>query len=159
LIAAAGVCATTAILGYSLYQCVKVDKIEIWTPPASQGAAATCSVLFPGSSAPAQGMTREYTDTTVSTARPAHVVCRPPPKSLGGFWQDGVNGDTLFTLVAPSGSIIDIWMSMVLADGARPASASTAVLVGATIGNIYYCSLDSTTKAGSLYTAIGLASL
>jgi hypothetical protein len=159
LITACGVSAATAILGYSLYQCVRVDKIEVWTPPASQGAAATCSVLFPAAGTSSQGMPREFTDTTVSTAKPAHIRCRPPLHSLCAFWQNGSNTNTLFTLVAPSGSIIDIWVSLVLADGARPAGAQQATLVGATIGNVYYCSLDSSTKAGSLFTPIGLTSV
>jgi hypothetical protein len=63
----------------------------------------------------------------------------------------------LFTLVAPSGSIIDIWLSLVMNDNS--AIPTTATLVGASVGSTYYCSLDSSTKAGSIYQAIGLASV
>lgn len=152
LLTAAGVAANTAgTTGTAIHQTVKVNQIEIWSPPASQGAAVTCSVLFPASiNSPA----REITDTTVSTAQPAHVVCSPPQKSLAGFWQEGV-GNTMFTLTAPAGSIIDIWLSLIIADGVQP-TANTATLVGGTSGAIYYCSLDSSTAAGSVYKPVGL---
>jgi hypothetical protein len=79
LIAAAGAMAVSATLGQALFSTVKVNQIEIWTPPASQGVATTCSVLFPkGYNSPA----REITDTSVSVAIPAHVRVQPPQRSL-----------------------------------------------------------------------------
>jgi hypothetical protein len=150
---AVGVSASTAILGHQLFECLKVNRIEIWSPPASQGAAVTCSVLFPAAN---QSQAREYTDTSVSVANPAHVVCTPPPLSLCAFWTSGFSGNTMFTLVAPPGSIIDLWVSLILND---PVSSNTATLVGATVGGVYYCSLDSATKAGSIYQSVGLTSL
>lgn len=152
LLAAAGVSVdSTGTNGSAIWQTVKVNKIEIWSPPPSQGANATCSVLFPATN---NSQAREYTDTSVSVATPAHVQCSPPPRSLCGFWQVG-EGAHMFTLTAPPGSIIDVWLSLVLNDGTPPSSV-TATLVGATFGDIVYCSLDSTTSAGSVYKPIGL---
>jgi hypothetical protein len=154
LLCACGVSASTAILGNAINECVRVKRIEIWTPPASQGASATCTVTFPQA---LQSQAREYTDTTVSTAIPAHVVCTPPSHSLCSFWQNGSLNTPLFYLSAPPGSIIDVWVSTVLNDPFG--TLQTATLVAASVGGIYYCSLDSTTKAGSIYTAVGLSSV
>jgi hypothetical protein len=154
LLTAAGVNANTAILGSPIMRCVKVNRIEIWAPPASQGAAVTCSILYPASAA--NPMPREVSDTSVSVSSPAHVVSTPPPNSLPSFWQAGT-GANLFTLVAPPGSIIDVWLSMVINDNS--AVPTTAVLVGASVGATYYCSLDSATKAGSIYQAVSLSSV
>jgi len=151
---ACGVSASTAILGYPIRQSVRVKRIEIWSPPASQGASVTCSVLFPSAQ---RSQAREYTDTSVSVAVPAHVVCEPPPESLCAFWT-GVPtaGIPLFFITAPAGSIVDLWVGLV--DNDANTVANTATLVGATIGGVYYCSLDSSTSAGSTLLPVGLTS-
>jgi hypothetical protein len=157
LICAAGVSAYTAVAGSPLWQSVKVMRIEMFAPPSAQGAAVTCSVTFPATS---QSQSREITDTSVSVSNPAHVVATPPLYSLCSFFQTGTNGTTLFSLVAPPGTIIDVWISLVMANPVSAhAAGTTAVLVGATIGNVYYCSLDSSTSAGSLYKPTGLTTL
>jgi hypothetical protein len=154
LLHALGVAATSATVGYAIRQSVRVNQIEIWAPPASQGAAATCTVLFPASQ---RSQAREVTDTSVSVATPAHVRCGPPAESLCAFWADGNVGAALFSLSAPPGSIIDVWVSMVDRDGvAGDPDGYPAVLVGATVGSVYYCSLDLSTSAGSIYKPIGL---
>jgi len=161
LLTAAGVVASSAVAGQAVNQSVKVNRIEIWAPPPSQGSFATCSVLFPAAS---QSQAREVTDTSVSVSMPAHVVATPPERSLCAFWSDATNvagaADTLFSLVAPPGSIIDVWVSLVLNDGTATGAAFTsAVLVGATTGSLYYTSLDSATAAGSVYIPVGLTTL
>jgi hypothetical protein len=158
LLTASGVCATTAILGKALFFTVKVNQIEIWSPPAAQGAAVTCGVLFPASN---NSPSREVTDTSVSVATPAHVLAQPLPLSLSAFWQNGGSAadPNMFTLTAPSGSIIDVWLSLVLNDGSPVDVDNTATLVGATVGSVYYCSLDSSISAGSVYKPIGLTTL
>jgi len=150
---ALGVCATTAVVGHPIRQTLKVNQVEIWSPPAAQGSAVTCSVLWPQSQ---RSQAREVTDTSVSVATPAHVRTGPPLESLASFWTDGNSGSTFFSLVAPSGSIIDLWVSLVDGDGPADAVADTATLVGATVGSVYYCSLDSSTLAGSIYQPVGL---
>jgi len=161
LIPACGVVATSAVVGHSINQSVKVNKIEVWAPPASQGAFATCSILYPGTN---QSQAREITDTSVSVTEPAHIVSTPPAKSLCSFWTNGAQvggaNDPLFTLTAPSGSIIDVWVSLILNDGVSANDANvTATLVGATVGGLYYTSLDSTISAGSIYKPVGLTTL
>jgi hypothetical protein len=155
LLTALGVSATTAVTGSPIIESFKVNQIEIWSPASAQGAAATCSVLFPAAQ---RSQAREVSDTSVSVSTPAHVRCGPPAESLCAFWINGSAGSSLFSLVAPPGSIIDIWVSMVQSDGVAQ-SPSSATLVGATVGAVYYCSLDSATSAGSVYKPVGLTSL
>jgi hypothetical protein len=152
---ALGVVATTDALGYPVRQTFKVNQVEIWSPPANQGAAVTCSVLWPASQ---RSQAREVTDTSVSVATPAHVKCGPPRESLASFWTDGTLEAPFFTLTAPPGSIIDMWVSMVDGDGPSDAE-NLATLVSATVGAVYYCGLDSSTHASSIYLPVGLTSL
>jgi len=157
ILTAMGVSARTAVLGQAIFQALKIRKIEIWAPPASQGAAVTASIYWPPTAGQA-GMGREVSDTSVSVSEPAHVVSSPPRGSLAGFWQYGA-GNNLVALNAPPGSIIDIWLAGVLLDGPATNAIVTATLVGATIGTIYYCCLDSSTKATGVYIPVSLTSL
>jgi len=154
LLGACGVMATSTTTGAGIFQAVKVRQVEIWCPPASQGTASTCSILWPLGN---QSQPREVSDTTVSTAVPAHVRSSPPAMSLAAFWSNQSIG-TLFTLTAPPGSIIDVWVSLVMGDGAGTAGQA-AVLVGATSGIVYFCALDSSTSAGSVYAPVSLSTL
>jgi len=128
---------------------VKVMKVEILTPPASQGANATCSVEWAGS---VNSPDREFSDTSVSTATPAHVSTTPPAQSLASFWQTASTG-TLFLITAPTGSIIDIVLSLINADGATTATSTVATAV---IGTVYYMSLDP--NATHRFTPVSLTS-
>ncbi len=154
LIGAAGVVASSATAGQPIFQSVRVHSVELWAPPASQGAVVTTSILWPNTN---QSQPREVSDTTNSVTIPAHVRSSPPANSIAGFWIARNSTTPLFSLVAPSGTIIEVVCSLVMGDGVQPATQST--LVGATLGGVYYCSLDSLTAAGSLYTPVSLTTL
>jgi len=131
----------------TLSSSIKVDHVSLWTPPASQGASATCSINFLGLG---NTPSREFSDTTVSVAEPAFVSCKPPPQSLASFWQVPSN-TTMFTLVAPVGTIIDINVNVILADG----TDNTSIIVAtAALGSVYYLSLDPV--ATHRYTPVSL---
>jgi hypothetical protein len=119
----------------NLNNSIKVNQLEMWSPPASQGANVTCSVDWEGFN---NSPNREFSDTSVSVATPAYVKCPPPPMSLASFWQLS-SGSTLFTLTAPTGTIIDVHVSLILMDGESP--VDTAVTSGAQ-GIVYFLSLD-----------------
>jgi len=154
ILAACGVVADTTTTGQSIYQAVKLNQIEIWAPPASQGTSTTCSVLWSSASF---AQPREVSDTSNSVTTPAHVKTSPPSHSVvSGYWTTA-NSTTMATLIAPAGSIIDVWVSLVMRDGFQTANA--AVLVAATVGGVYYCSLDSKTAAGSIYPPVSLSTL
>jgi len=129
---------------------VKIDEIEIWTPPASQGAAATCSVNWVSNFVSTNN--QEVSDTTVSVGKPAHVCTRPPPMSISSFWQSASSTSTLCQITAPSGSIIDVVISSIISDddtGPNPIAIGAGVL-----GNVYYLSLDP--NATHRFTPISL---
>jgi len=113
-----------------------IREVKIYTPPASQGAAATCSVEWIGL---ANCPNVEVSDTTVSVADPAVIRSRPPVNSLASFWQ--LAGTTAYmTLTAPAGSIIDVSLDAVLFDD-DVAQAVNAV-AASSLGSVYYLSLD-----------------
>lgn len=127
---------------------VRVNLIEIWSPPASQGAAATCSVDFLGFG---NSPNVEVSDTTVSVANPAHILTSPPAQSLASFWQVG-GATTLFTITAPVGSIIDVHLSFILDDGGEVGQA--IAVATSVVQTLYYLSLDPV--ATHRYTPVSL---
>jgi len=133
----------------ALFDSVRVKSVKIWSPPSAQGAAVTCSVLWAsGVNSPAV----EVSDTSVSTAVPAHITSTPPPQSLASFWQRSA-ATTIFTTVAPVGSIIDVALEMILSDddGGLPVTFATAT---AALGQNYYLALDGV--AVHQYTPVSL---
>jgi hypothetical protein len=149
LCAAGTVCYITNSSVVSTYSAVRVNSIEIWTPPASQGSTATCSVDWVGGFV--NVVNREISDTSVSVTTPAHIVTGPPPMSLAKFWQTA-STTTLCNVVAPTGSIIDVVLSLVVQDTDSAAAVSTVAT--AVLGQSYFLSLDS--NATHRYTPVSL---
>jgi hypothetical protein len=149
LLCAAGCIATVANTTVtSCFSAVKISKIEIWSPPSAQGQSVTCSVDWTGTGSTPN---REYSDTSVSVATPAHVSTSPPPMSLASFWQQ--TGTTqLCSIVAPTNSIIDVYLSLVFQD--NDVTAATSTVATATVGFVYYLSLDP--NATHRYTPVSL---
>jgi len=117
VLSAGSMCTVTNTTVTSLFSSVKVDAVEIWSPPASQGSFATCAIEWNGSAAQAVAANLEISDTSVSTAQPAHLRSHPPPQSLAGFWQTpGIANNALFVLNCPAGSIVDVTMSLIMND-------------------------------------------
>jgi len=117
----------------------KIKKVEMWTPPASQGAAATCSLNWIGGSfAP----NKEVSDTSVSVSFPAHIVSKPPPNSSASFWQNVAGSTAMFTVVCPAGTIIDLSVSYIEGDDE---SVNTSAVATAVLGHTYYLALDGPT--------------
>lgn len=152
---AIGVIATSSTVGTAIAQSARVRRVEIWSPVASQGSATTCSVLFPSAT---QSPAMEFSDSTMNVSYPAHVNVRPPKDALCSFWVNDNNDIRLFTITAPAGSIVDVYVDVILRD-ASGASGTTAVLVGATVGDMYYCCLDSSTNASGKLKPVSLTVL
>jgi hypothetical protein len=149
LMCAAGtICTTVNSVCTSVFASVKINSIQMWSPPASQGASTTCSCEWVGFN---NSPNREYSDTSVSVSVPACVSCSPPPQSLASFWQT-VGTTSLVTLIAPTGTIIDIVLSLIFTDD-ELANASSSVGVGA-LSASYYLSLDP--NATHRYTPVSL---
>lgn len=139
LLALSGVlCYVTNTACTMLSNSVRVKSISIWTPPASQGAAATCSVNWHSENFVSSF---ERSDTTVSTSQPAKLRTKPPVGSAAYFLLS-TGTDTIFTITAPTGSIIDVHCVHVLND---TQTIGPTYLVGAgTLGVLYYPPLDGT---------------
>lgn len=153
-----GYAAVTATSGYAIFANARIKEIEVWAPPASQGAASTCTVTWIGSSALAYGVSNvEASDSSVSTAFPAHVRTSPPVRSFAAEWFGESVNSNLCTIIAPVGSIIDVDVEMVLGDGS--AAGSVLTVAGASVGSIYYAPLDANTLALSQTVPVGLSSL
>lgn len=149
LLAAAGnICTTANSVVTSFYTSVKLNRVEMWAPPPSQGSSVTASVLFSGA---INSPNIEISDTSVSVSQPCHVIAVPPPNSIASFWQIGASG-TVFQLNAPVGCIIDVWLDLICGD-ADQNPVNTAVATG-TLTNHYYLSLDPV--ATSRYTPVSL---
>jgi len=138
--AAGGVCTVANTTLTSFIGSLRVNQIEMWSPPAAQGSASTCSVEWNNTS-DANNSALEISDTSVSTAVPAHIRCGPPRGSLASFWFNPNANKALFALTAPPGTIIDVSVSLILYDDdyANPFVSSIAAGV---LGNTYYLSLD-----------------
>lgn len=136
---AGAMCTTANTTMQNIAGSVKLRHVEIWSPPASQGAASTCSVEYVGNAGTSN---REFSDSTVSTAVPAHLRCSPPPGSGAAFWAVPA-ADVLMNVTAPVGSIIDVSCTHVMRDDAV-AGISYAIAAG-TLGAVYYAPLDGVT--------------
>jgi len=136
---------SVTLLGYT----AKLHKISFWTPPASQGAAATVSIQWYNRDGTDLGP--EMSDTTNSTAFPAHLVARPPRGSLASFWL-GTAGTTMAVLTCPVGTVIDLDVTVQLST-----VAGVSVAVGtAVVGTPYWISLDQVGAGTQHYTPVGL---
>jgi len=67
------------------------------------------------------------------------VTSVPPKGTLGQFWQAATNTSTIFTISAPSGSIVDIVIDFTLSNEIAPTAIT---VVTATQGLVYYLHLD-----------------
>jgi len=151
LLGAAGTIGTTVLLCTPIFSAVKVNRVRIWAPPAAQGGFSTCSCNFEAATVNTSNL--EVSDTSNSVSSPATINAVPPKNSLASFWSNS-GGGTLFTLVAPSGSIIDVDLSLYLTDA--DASPPTAIPVGtAVIGTQYYLALDCFNNT-HIYTPVSL---
>lgn len=137
LLAAGCVCSATNTTVVGIFASCRVNYVEVWAPPASQGALSTVSLEWLGLTPNEPNI--EVSDSSVSVAYPAYLRARPPNRSLGCFWQT-TNGNDIMQLTVSSGTLIDVSLSLVMFDQdlARPsASVSTGV-----VGEIYYLALD-----------------
>lgn len=153
LIGAAGTIGTVTNTTVSaINQSVRVRRITIYAPPASQGANSTCSVEWFGA-AGSNTNNLEVSDTSNSTAIPARVMTSPPRLSLASFWVAGSSTVQLASLVAPTGSIIDVILDLILCDDENGTCFQIPTATAA-LNTMYYLSLDGNTT--HRYTPISL---
>lgn len=134
------ICTVANSLTTNYNKSFRIRKIELWAPPASQGSVATLSVEWIGGSV--NSPNREVSDSSMSTAFPAHLRAIPPVGSLASFWNAPVSGTAvnMFTLICPTNTVIDLTLDLVENDQ-ETTNVTNSVVTG-TLGNIYYLDLD-----------------
>lgn len=135
---AGAVCATANTSLSYIAASARIHYVEIWSPPASQGVAATCSLEWTTQDAVQRSY--EMSDTTLSVSVPAHVRTAPPRGSLAWDLLSSADTSVVMRMVAPAGSVIDVHVTHVLYD-TQQASTTVAVAAG-TLGALYYLPLD-----------------
>jgi hypothetical protein len=136
--------AVSATSGFDRFEGVRVNSVEAWAI-AAVGTPATAIVVFSGVTIGAYGDQKTHTDTSVGV-EPAHVKAKPDPLTQAGQFQLA-SADVAFSLDVPTGTVIDVSLSF-RQPVAAEAVACQNVLVGATVGAVYYRGLDG--KALSL---------
>jgi len=155
LLGVAGAIAIGANALQGIFQSVKLHQVEVWSPPAAQGAAVTCSLEW---EAPTNATQNEVSDTTVSVSQPAYIRCRPPPNTQCAFWQT-YSSNVMFYLTAPVGSIIDVTLSMVFFDDEAGPSVTYGTTATATVGNLYYLGLNNGGSGSTIYPPVSLTTI
>ncbi len=135
------VCTVVNTTAVTLFKSFRLTSVEIWSPPASQGAASTISIEWLGSG---NSPSKEYSDTTLSVSRNAHIRCSPPKQSLASFWQNGGTTVNYFTLNVPAATVIDLHYEYIEQDD--EAAPSTVAIATGVLGNTYYLALDHGTS-------------
>jgi len=134
--------ATSATAAKSLIGSAKISSIEMWGPPAAVASTSTVSVeWFPGVTG-IGNPSKIVSDTSMGSTFCSHVKASPPKTALAGMWLAG-NGNQLISLNGPIGTVVDIVITFVLADG--PAQLDTTfTITGATAGDVFVAPLDNT---------------
>jgi len=130
---------------YRMISGIKLNRVELFTQAVPGTSFASVALTWLGVNAP----TTEKSDTTLSSAYPAHIATSPPIDSSAAWWSTiGVNeSENLFSISCASYSIIDIWCELVLLDTGLGVTQLTS---GATnLGVFYYCVLDGPNGTGS----------
>lgn len=134
-----GMMCTASNSASSLHTAFRLTKITVWGPGLS-----TVSITWFGDQNLNFESNREISDTSTSDAFTPYISCRPPKGSSASFWQavgSNWSGDVFFTIHVAVGSVIDVEVDVVTADG--PASPTSSVAIsGGSAGEVRYPSLD-----------------
>ncbi len=138
--------ATSSTAAYRLVNNFRIIAVELWGP-ATTGtiAQSTVQIDWDGS---LPGGNKRQTDTVLGSSQVAHLRSRPAPGSYAGLWQSGGN-NSLFRLVVPQYTIIDLTLEITLRDSGD-VSAVGAAVSGATTGATYVRALNSNVSTTAL---------
>jgi hypothetical protein len=142
---------TSATTATGLFTQVRLNAVELWATPVT-GAPVTISLIFSGVSAGAAGDLKLHTDTSMGIEA-AHVKASPDRLTQAGQFQPNVT-DTAFTLACPTGTVIDVSMSLRNAISGTATEVQNAP-VGATAGVVYYRGLDGVAKSTTAMPVVG----
>jgi hypothetical protein len=134
-----------------LCEAVKINWIEMWSPPVTGDNLVftwNANTLYFS-----KAVTKQ--DICNSTAVPAHLFIRPPKKALTADWMSissGFSDISLFTLNGQANTIIDVNLSFQYYSGVSGSSQQTGTTIGATIagGVLRYGYLDGIGGSGDI---------
>jgi len=153
------VMAVTSTVGYDIARAIKVRKVEMWGPMASNLDPVTVSIEWnPSGSGPVAGPSNIVSDTSMGATKCAHVVASPPANSASAFWQIAGGATPMMTLAFPANTIVDVHLSQILFDGETPVEAST-VLTSPTIGQVYVRNLDSVSPGADVLAPVSYSTI
>jgi hypothetical protein len=136
--------AATAIAGYRLFQTAKIRKVSLWAVPVVGGATTVTLEYDSDVNGPLAGDSKVHTDTSMGI-QPACIHTRPAVGCLAAMFNAGLQGNTLFHLSCPSGTVVDVEVTFRGQFGIG--TAVTNALVGATAGAQYMRGLDGLATA------------
>jgi len=143
--------ATTAVVGFDLFDIVRIRSLEIWGQ-AALGTPSTITVIYITTT----GDRSIHTDTSLGV-KPAYVKAVPSSESLASFWNASAAGG-VFSILCPAGSIVDCSFDFRTTNAVAQAAANA--LVGATAGELYYRGLDGLATATTNFPPIaGVATI
>jgi hypothetical protein len=141
--------ATSATVGYDVFDVVKVKFVEMWQERISSNSPISISCSFPGQSGAVAGDGKIVSDTALGI-EPAHVFARPAKFAGASLWQ-GNNALVAFSLASQVGTVVDVCVVFKNAADVAPLGSQNA-LVGASAGQFYYRGLDGLGIATTKYT-------
>lgn len=138
--------ANSATSGLRIFSAVKIRKIEIWAPSGTGGFNAASTVSFTWynetSGQDVGAPSQVLTDSSVSNNDVPHICVVPPKNSSASMWLSASsNTDPVCAMILPFGTVVDIHLVGVIAEGAvgggTPQQAVTRAVAGATAGILY----------------------
>jgi len=122
----------------------RIRAVRVW------GFAASASLVRLIWAGAANSPDIVRSDSATNVNRSPFCGGPPPRQSLASFWQVAGNG-TLFSVVCPVNSIVDIVLDAILGDTLTATSIATATDV---VGTLYYLALDG--PAANVLRPVGL---
>jgi hypothetical protein len=122
---------------------IRVRKVTLW-PSATLSGVGNPTIQWQSAGG---GFTK---DEAKNEAVPSGItvdtplVSKPPPNSLVSDWLE-VNfsyADTIFSVTAPAGCVMDVDMSFTLGNALQPSSSVVQTVGSNVVGNVYYNYLD-----------------
>jgi hypothetical protein len=143
--------AVTAVLGYQLFDLVKIRRIQAWSQVSS--GVNTVSLHFVGRSDGLIGDDKAHSSSSMGI-QPAYLNAKPDPKSQAGQFQKASSA-VAFNFYCPAGTIVDLSLSYRSAMEGNAPTAAQYALIAATIGNVYYRGMDGLQTASTKFTPLG----
>lgn len=151
--------ATAATTSARIISALRMRRFRLWGVPASTGSSSgsalstTISIEFPTTGQAGTSFAPSVTHSDQALGfQNAYLDVRTSKDYLAGWWlASGLTAQSVFNVIAPTGSILEIECDLVLVD--NEATIAGPTLAGATLGRIYGGTLEG---ANANITPIGL---